>query len=223
MLNYKLTKSQLLIISVMGISCSLLIIFALVLGLPLHKSNAKVIPALTSQITVKALSDKIDKSKVSSIVPAKLSLNQPSRLLIPRLKLNVALESVGLTAQGAVAVPREITNAAWFNQGPRPGELGNAVITGHYGFYQNGLRGVFNNLAKLRPGDKLSVVDRQGITKTFIVRELKSYSLKDDASAVFIASDGGVHLNIITCEGVWNAKTKSYSRRLVVFADQEKP
>jgi hypothetical protein len=31
--------------------------------------------------------------------------------------------------------------------------------------------------------------------------------------------DNGDHLNLITCDGIWDADEKSYSKRLVVFAD----
>jgi len=29
----------------------------------------------------------------------------------------------------------------------------------------------------------------------------------------------GSHLNLITCSGVWDAKTNSYTKRLVIFTD----
>jgi hypothetical protein len=41
-----------------------------------------------------------------------------------------------------------------------------------------------------------------------------------DATAVFISNDGSSHLNLITCDGVWDKQAKQYSKRLVVFADR---
>jgi len=35
------------------------------------------------------------------------------------------------------------------------------------------------------------------------------------------SSDAKAHLNLITCEGVWDKVSKSYSKRLVVFTDRE--
>jgi LPXTG-site transpeptidase (sortase) family protein len=118
-------------------------------------------------------------------------------------------------------VPKGHANAAWFNLGSRPGDDGSAVITGHYGIWKNGMPTVFNNLYKLRKGDKLYVKDKKGITVTFIVRELRTYSPDDDASDVFNSSDGRSHLNLITCQGAWNKVSKSYPKRLVVFTDKE--
>ena len=62
----------------------------------------------------------------------------PLNLSIPKIRLNVSLEHIGLTTQGEMAVPDGIGNAGWYNLGPRPGEKGNAVIDGHYGVWKNG-------------------------------------------------------------------------------------
>lgn len=121
----------------------------------------------------------------------------------------------------AVGIPQGRNNAAWYNPGPRPGDIGNAIIVGHYGRWKNGSATVFNNLSKLRPGDKIYIKDGQGTTISFVVREKRSYSLRDDVTAVFVSSDGKSHLNLITCEGTWDKASQSYSRRLVVFADRE--
>ncbi|MFA5187818.1 MAG: class F sortase [Patescibacteria group bacterium] len=151
----------------------------------------------------------------------KASPGLPVRLKIPKIKVDAAVDSVGLTRQGAVGVPKGPLTVAWFNVWPRPGENGNAVITGHYGPWITGQRSVFDNINKLAKGDKLYVKDDKGTTITFVVREIKTYTLKSDASEVFISTDGKSHLNLITCVGTWNKKTKLYSNRLVVFTDRE--
>lgn len=117
-------------------------------------------------------------------------------------------------------VPKDFTNVAWFNLGPRPGEEGSAAIAGHFG-RKNGKASAFDNLYKLRKGDKIYVEDDKGEVITFVVRGIRRYDPKADASGVFFSSDGKAHLNLITCEGAWNKVTKSYSKRLVVFADKE--
>lgn len=55
-----------------------------------------------------------------------------------------------------------------------------------------------------------------------MVRELRTYGPKDDVTNVFNSSDGQAHLNLITCEGIWDKASKSYSKRLVIFTDKEK-
>lgn len=144
----------------------------------------------------------------------------PVGLEIPKINLNANLEYVGLTPDQAIDTPENQNNAAWFELGPRPGENGNAIITGHYG-WKDKKPSAFDNLYKLRKGDKLYVRDDKGMVISFIVRESRRYNPETDASEVFVSNDGKPHLNLITCEGSWNKTTESYSKRLVVFADKE--
>ena len=118
-------------------------------------------------------------------------------------------------------VPKGKSNVGWFQLGPRPGEIGSAVIDGHYGVWKNGKVSVFNNLHKLRKGDTLSIKDEKGAIITFIVRESRIYSQYEDASDVFDSNDGKAHLNLITCQGAWNKVNKNYLNRLVVFTDRK--
>lgn len=143
----------------------------------------------------------------------------PARLSIPRIGVDAALESVGLTPEGAMDVPTGPANAAWFSLGPRPGEEGSAVIAGHYG-WKDGLPAVFDDLSSLQKGDNIYVEDENGVLTAFVVRELRSYGEYEDAPEVFGSSDGKVHLNLVTCGGAWNANSKTYAKRLVVFADK---
>lgn len=144
----------------------------------------------------------------------------PISLRIPKINVDATIEYVNLTSQGAVGVPKIVTNAAWFNLGPRPGERGSAVIVGHFGL-KGFVSAVFSDLYKLEKGDKLYVEDEKGGIVTFVVRERRSYNPKAEALDVFNSNDGKAHLNLITCEGDWDNISKTYSERLVVFADKE--
>jgi LPXTG-site transpeptidase (sortase) family protein len=104
----------------------------------------------------------------------------------------------------------------WFEPGPRPGEIGSAVIAGHVDG-ESGEPAVFTNLYKLKEGDKLYIEDDKGGSIAFVVRESRTYD-PGYADEVFIQNDNA-HLNLITCDGVWDGVKKSYSKRLVVFTD----
>jgi len=147
-------------------------------------------------------------------------VNLPVRLKIPKIGVDTFVESVGRTTKGEVGVPKGPSNSAWFNLGPRPGENGSAIISGHYG-WKDDQPAVFDNLAKLKKGDKLFIIDDQGATTTFMVSKSQRYSSDSSALKVFSSNDGKAHLNLITCEGVWDKISKTYSNRLVVFADKE--
>lgn len=144
----------------------------------------------------------------------------PVRLKIPKINVNAAIEYVDLTPQGEMGAPKDLSKVAWFNLGPRPGERGDSVIDGHFGWVKNTVV-VFNDLDKLQKGDKIYVQDDKGASFTFVVQMLRSYGKTEDTSSVFISNDKKAHLNLITCEGVWNETQKTYSGRLVVFSDKE--
>lgn len=144
----------------------------------------------------------------------------PVQLRIPVIGVDSIVESVGLTSDGAMDVPKDVDDVGWFNLGSRPGEAGTAVIDGHYGI-SKGKASIFDNLYKLRKGDKIYVQDDAGAVTTFVVREDRRYGPKADATPVFSSSDDKSHLNLITCEGIWDDATKTYTERLVVFADKE--
>ncbi len=144
----------------------------------------------------------------------------PVRLTIPVINVNSAIEYVGLTSDGAMDIPKNRNDVAWFELGQRPGEIGSSVIAGHYG-WKDGKASAFDNLHRLRPGDRLYIEDDQGVATSFVVREMRRYDSEAEASEVFGSHDGKSHLNLITCEGAWDKSTEEYSQRLVVFTDKE--
>ncbi|MDO8524443.1 MAG: class F sortase [bacterium] len=146
-------------------------------------------------------------------------IGEPTRLKIPKINVDAFIEYVGVTSAGAMDISENQDSVAWFKLGPRPGEKGSAVIAGHYGI-KNKKGSVFDGLYKLRKGDKIYIKDDKGATISFVVRKSQRYDPNADASDVFISNDGKAHLNLITCEGVWNALFKTYSKRLVVFTDK---
>lgn len=143
----------------------------------------------------------------------------PVRLTIPEINVDSAIEEVGVTPKGEMDVPASTANVGWFKLGPRPGEKGSAVVAGHFDG-KIGEPAVFFNLYKLKQGDKLYIEDDKGSSLPFVVREIRTYA-PGYAEEVFSANDG-IHLNLITCDGVWDGTAKSYTKRLVVFADLTK-
>ncbi len=160
-----------------------------------------------------------------SIVPANLppvesSVGLPIRLKIPKIKVDASIEYVGINSKGEMDVPKLPGNTAWYNLGARPGAVGSAAIAGHLNWY-DGATGVFVNLDKLKIGDKILVQDEKGNETSFVVRKIRTYGLGEDASEVFVSKDGKAYLNLITCDGVWDKRTKQYSKRLVVFTEKQ--
>jgi len=152
--------------------------------------------------------------------PAQIIYGTPVSLSIPAIDINATFKSVGITSEGAMDMPKNMDDIGWYDLGTKPGDIGSAVIAGHYGV-KTGNSQAFNNIHKLVKGDKINIIDDKGNNISFVVRESKSFSPEAGTSEIFISRDGKAHLNLITCEGVWNNVTKNYSGRLVVFTDKE--
>lgn len=141
----------------------------------------------------------------------------PVRLQALRLKIDAPVLPLGMTREGAMDSPEDPATLGWFDMGPRPGELGTAVIDGHFGL-KGSKAAAFDHLGELHVGDMITVTDSQGAFDIFKVREMRLYASTALAPEVFHSQEGS-HLNLITCAGTWNPSLKSYSQRLVVFTD----
>lgn len=99
-----------------------------------------------------------------------LPVGRPMRVVIPVIGVDEALSPVGLEPGGAMTMPG-YGAAAWYDEGPRPGEPGAAVVVAHV----RGPAGpdVFADLATLRPGDRVTVVGSRG-SATFEVRKVET-------------------------------------------------
>lgn len=201
--KYSAVKLPLLIGTVVGVAFYSIVIFSLTFDLLAQNSYAESVSYIES-----------------FSIPEQTNIGLPVRLKIPSIKVNAVIESVGLTSKGEMGTPKIPRDVAWYNLGPRPGEIGSAAIAGHVNWY-NGAVSAFANLNKLKIGDRIIIQDDKGVNISFIVRKIHAYTSKEDPSEVFISNDGRAHLNLITCFGVWDKKAKQYSKRLVVFADKE--
>jgi len=144
------------------------------------------------------------------------NFGRPAKLIIPKLAIDADVLPMGLTEEGDMESPLTNQDTGWYKYGSRPGNEGSAVIDGHFGL--NG-EAVFGKLSQLVPGDVISIVDDRGDKVSFSVREIKEYDRESDAEEIFNRQDGA-HLNLITCNGEWEAKQATYSKRLIVFSDR---
>ena len=151
------------------------------------------------------------------IINKLISPGLPIFLTIPTINIQANIQDLGINSNGEMEVPNNIVDVGWFKFGSRPGEKGSAVIAGHFDG-ENG-KGVFANLNKLKEGDKLYIKDNVGTSFVFVVRESHIYD-PGYVEEVFNSNDSS-HLNLITCDGIWDENKKSYNKRLVVFADLE--
>jgi len=162
----------------------------------------------------------VKPATITKVTKSELSAGLPMQLRIPIINVDTNIYYVGLKSDGTMDIGPDPDSVAWYKPGPRPGESGSAVIAGHYGWI--GEKGaVFNNIHTLVKGDEILIIDNKNVTTTFVVRESREYDPDADAENVFKSTDGKSHLNLITCEGVLLESQKTYSSRLVIFADKK--
>lgn len=140
----------------------------------------------------------------------------PVRLVIPSLEIDAPIEAVGQDDNAVMAAPSSVATVAWYNLGPRPGENGNAVIAGHYDDVK-GKPAVFWELDELKAGDEIIVRFRDASEQRFEVMTVETYDTDEAPLERIFGVDFERDLNLITCDGQWNAQSKLYERRLVVY------
>lgn len=140
----------------------------------------------------------------------------PVTVRIGSIKLAAPVVRTGLEADGSLHVPGSPDLTGWYHLGVRPGELGPAVITGHYDSKSG--PGVLYNLKNVKPGDVVEVVRNDESVAVFTV-ELLEYYLQDNFPTQKVyGATSTADLRIITCAGNYNKLTKNYSQNLVVYA-----
>lgn len=144
----------------------------------------------------------------------------PQRLIIPAIGVDAHVQSVGYWWKDPteMGIPTNFTDVAWFNEGPRPGEPGSAVIDGHLDGKEVE-KAVFYDLDKLKPGDMVEVVDSAGKSLQFKVVETKLYDSDAATADIFDNDPSKIRLNLITCGGDWLVDEHAYTKRVVVFTE----
>ena len=144
---------------------------------------------------------------------------QPVRLKIPSIGVDAPVEQVGKTPDGAMDVPKDFYDTAWYQLGPRPGETGNAVIDGHVDSTMG--KAIFYDLRKLIHGEQIVVVGDDGVERHFVVSDTGTYATQDVPLNRIFGPATGAHLNLITCDSntTFNQTTHSYDGNFVVYAD----
>lgn len=157
-----------------------------------------------------------NRQEVQAAVDVKTN-DVPAKLSIPKLGVVASVESVGMDKKGRMDVPKDADNVAWYNLGYKPGDEGNAVMAGHFDKV-TGEPAVFYNIEDLQVGDRIITTDVKGKENIFSVISKKKYPYDNFPLQKVFGATSKRMLNLVTCEGQWNSKTKNYSHRTVVYA-----
>lgn len=143
--------------------------------------------------------------------------DEPKRIKIPSLGVNARILKMGVMPNGEIKTPANIYDAGWLETTAKPGEYGAMFIDGHV--HGPSKPGVFYNIKKLQPGDKIQIERGDGQVFTYSVVKTETYSKDnvDMVAALNTAVPGKPGLNLMTCDGRYHPEY-GYDHRVVVFA-----
>jgi hypothetical protein len=124
----------------------------------------------------------------------------------------------GASSSDSPTVCRQPNSAGWWAGGPRPGQVGAAVILGHVDSTTG--PAVFFRLGELEAGDEVLVDRADGTTAHFLVTSLERYHKAEFPSELVYYPTVEAELRLVTCGGPFDSSTGHYRDNVVVFAAQ---
>ncbi len=143
-------------------------------------------------------------------------LTRSQRLVvrIPTLGVRARIINLDLARDGTVQVPNNIVDVGWYDRGPTPGQVGNAVLLGHVDSFRG--PGVFFALRTLVAGDRITVTRADAHVATFVVTTVRQYAKTMFPDQLVYGNHGVSALILVTCGGVFNRRTGHYESNVVV-------
>ncbi|MCL9757902.1 class F sortase [Frankia sp. AiPa1] len=145
-----------------------------------------------------------------------VTINDPTRLQIPRLSVNAPIVHLGQNRDGTIAVPTAWGDVGWFDRGPAPGGIGPSVLVGHYDSTTG--PAAFYRLNLLVPGDRVVVVGASGASQAFVVDRSEEVTKATFPAQRVYGPVTRPELRLITCGGAFDFHTHHYLSNLVVYA-----
>ena len=142
----------------------------------------------------------------------------PVRLRVPTARIDTPLERLRRNADGTIQTPDGPTIAGWYEEGPRPGQPGPAVILGHVDSTEG--PGVFFYLAELTPGAAIYVDGADGRTITFRVTAVSRVPKTDFPTDLVYSPTLQPSLRLVTCGGSFDYRTRQYRDNVIAYAIQ---
>jgi hypothetical protein len=137
----------------------------------------------------------------------------PARISIEAAAVDAVIEPV-TSAAGGIRVP-QVGHAGWFEQGPRPGEPGRAIVIGHLDSTTG--PGLFARVPTLPAGTPITITDNRGETHRYnVVGVTQVDKGKFPTDAVYGSSSRSV-LVLITCGGPYKPG-RGYRDNVLVYA-----
>jgi LPXTG-site transpeptidase (sortase) family protein len=137
--------------------------------------------------------------------------------MVPSVGLEVALEPVGVTADGQMEIPDDADRAGWYRHGPAPGDAKGSVVMAAHVDSKAG-PGAFLALTEVAEGDEVVVVLADGTRAAYRIVGGEQVAKTDLAVDELFSRDGDPVLRLVTCTGEWSPRMGQYTDNLVISA-----
>ncbi|MFB5663312.1 class F sortase [Alteribacillus sp. HJP-4] len=144
----------------------------------------------------------------------------PAAVEIPAINVEAPIVAMGLREDGAMEVPDNGEETAWFEPGKAPGERGNAVIAGHVDDKQG--PAVFFDLEHVDPGDEVIITDKNNTRQLFTITNKESFPYQEAPLEDIFGYSGKKQIKLITCTGEFDRDAGTHEDRLVITAELNK-
>lgn len=145
---------------------------------------------------------------------------EPVGLAVPSIDVAIAVEPVGVEADGQMEIPPLVEIGGWYRYGASPADdEGTAVIAAHVDSVASAGVGPFARLQDVAVGDPVEVTLADGTSRSFTVTDVqRSPKPSIQWEDVFVRG-GGQRLVLITCGGTFDRDARSYTDNVIVTAE----
>lgn len=142
----------------------------------------------------------------------------PVRIRIPAIGVDMAVQPEGLDESGAMALPPNPVDAAWYRYGSWPGSAGGAtVIAAHVDSLDYG-RGPLARLPEATAGTEVLVTGADGREHRYLVQDGGMVRKPEVAWDAVFDRSGPARLTIVSCGGEFDYDRRTYLDNVIVNA-----
>ena len=179
---------------------------------PTAAAPTPVAPPPVAEVDVPTVSSALDQNQTP---PALV----PQRIRVDSLGIDMAIESVGLAADGAMELPKDPALAAWYRFGPSPASAAGAtVVAAHVDSLVYDI-GPFAQLASASAGTEIVVTTDDGQDRRYAVESVQTVTKQDVPWAAIFDRNGPNRLTLVTCGGEFDYDAKTYLSNVIVSAN----
>ena len=158
-----------------------------------------------------------------TVITAAPAAVPPVRVVVPEVGIDLAVEPVGVLANGEMQLPANTKLAGWYKFGPDPASAtGATILAAHVDSRVYGL-GPFSRLKELAAGAPVQVTTADGAVRAYTITSISRISKEEISLDTVFDRAGPAHLVMMTCGGQFNYETGHYLDNILAIATPVAP